>query len=101
MYSKDDFRKTLDALLEQRNDLLDACESATKVLGSYSGAFNDPTKTEFGLQSDYRDPNYLDMTVGVAVMFQHNMSAYLNYRRFAFIENYSQSSISTGFRAEF
>jgi len=62
---------------------------------------NDPTNSGFGFTSDDRDPTYLDLSVGAAFVFQRNISAYVSYRRYLLLENYSQSLISSGFRMEF
>lgn len=62
---------------------------------------NDPTNSGFGFTSDDRDPTYLDLSAGVAFILQQNISAYVSYRQYLLLDNYSQSLISSGFRMEF
>jgi len=62
---------------------------------------NDPTNSSFGFISDDRDASYLDLSAGVAFIFQRNISAYINYRRYLLLDSYTHAVASTGFRMEF
>jgi len=62
---------------------------------------SDPSDNKFNFRSDDRDAKYLDINLGISFIFQKGKSAYVSYRKYFFINEYSQSTFSLGFRMEF
>ncbi len=61
----------------------------------------DPSATPFHYNTQQRDPDYLQLALGVPVMFTGGFSAFLQYQSVLALENYTANTLTLGARMEF
>jgi uncharacterized protein with beta-barrel porin domain len=61
----------------------------------------DPANTKFVFTTDELDSDYFTFSIGTVILLQNGFSAFLHYEKYFDYDDYEQSMVSLGARAEF
>jgi outer membrane autotransporter protein len=62
---------------------------------------NDPTRSEFAIETDEADKNYFNLGIGLSAVFSQGRSGYLFYETRLDQDDVTLNTINAGLRIEF